>query len=198
MTLDDLRHLCPNADQQWLAAILSAMNGAGITTPTRIGSFLGNVLHETVGLTKFEENLSYSATRLMAVWPSRFTDMAMARAYERRPESIANKVYANRMGNGAETSGDGWRYRGRGPAMLTGRDAYAAFQSATGREAVKDPDSLLTPAIGADSAVWFWKWKGLAALADEDDFDGVVRRWNGGQIGLKDRTEWYDRAVALA
>jgi putative chitinase len=140
-----------------------------------------------------EENLNYSAERLVAVWPSRFPTKAAAEPYARQPDKLANKVYANRLGNGNEASGDGWRYRGRGPIQLTGKANYEKCGAGIGEDLVRFPCLLLTPSVGLASAGWFWHTRGCNRLADEDDHRAITRIINGGQLGLDDRIMLVNR-----
>jgi len=142
------------------------------------------------------ENLNYSAQGLANTWPSRYAvdpkaktkvPNALANSLARKPEAIANNVYANRMGNGDEASGDGWLFRGRGIFQLTGREMYEQLSTDTGIDYVSDPDKLLTEADSMVSALWYWNKKGLSRLADKDDIVGVTKGINGGTIGLEDR-----------
>lgn len=156
-------------------------------TKEQTAHFFGQCHHETGGFRFFIENLNYTAEALRRIWPRHFPDDATARAYARHPERIANRAYANRMGNGNESSGDGWRFRGRGAIQLTGRNNYTRYRA----EAVANPDNVAT--IWAfDSAVWFFRTTpGLmqAALQMNDNaILQVTRRINGGTIGLADRT----------
>lgn len=185
-----------------------------ITSAKRIASFLSQIGHESAGLARLEENLNYSAQGLANTWPTRFAVSNMAREYlkdakgnnlptdrakllARKPEMIANAVYANRMGNGTEDSGDGFRFRGRGLKQLTGKDNYRACGAAIGEDFLKEPDRLLLPVNAALSAGWFWSVNKLNALADAGDVAGLTRRINGGTIGLKERTALYDRALPV-
>ena len=167
----------------------------GINTPLRQAYFLGQIAVESGRLSLVEERLSYAADRLMAVWPSRFPTMGKAIQYSRQPAKLANSVYANRMGNGAPETGDGFRYRGRGLKQLTGKSNYQAYQADTGNLVIAFPDLLLTPALAADSAGWFWSKNGLNALVDRCDVVGITRRVNGGQIGLLERTRCSEQAL---
>jgi len=144
-----------------------------------------------------EENLHYSATRLMAVWPSRFPNIAVANQYANNPEKIANYVYAGRLGNGDEESGDGWRYHGRGLIQLTGKDNYANCGSGLGVDLLSNPNMLIDPKYAALSAGWFWNKKGLNALADAQDLDTMTKRINGGLLGLDDRKAKIAKALSI-
>lgn len=161
----------------------------GITNPQRQAEFLAQCAHESAGFRVFVEGLNYSAERLAKVWPKRYAaangkpnDLALRLA--RRPQAIANNVYANRMGNGDEASGDGWRFRGRGAIQISGRDNYSLLAKETGMDCVNDPDLLLTPQGAILSACWFWlKYR----ISDASNFIEQTRRINGGTNGLADR-----------
>jgi putative chitinase len=175
-----------------------------LTTPTRQSAFLAQTAHESAGFTRLTENLNYSATGLATTWPGRFRGAdgqpnALARALHRRPEAIANVVYANRMGNGPEASGDGWRYRGRGLLQITGRAQYQRCGAALGLPLVEQPDLLAQPEPAVLSAAWFWQVNGLNELADAGDFEAITRRINGGLNGLAERRAlWAKFREALA
>ena len=155
--------------------------------------FFGQCWHETGGFKRLEENLNYSASGLMRVWPSRF-NAAEAEKYAGKPEAIANKVYANRMGNGGEESGDGWFWRGRGALQLTGRDGYTRFSQSGFKyaEVLDDPDLVATK-YAFESAGWFFDRNGIWALCNKGMTDAVIedvtRKINGGTHGLKERSE---------
>lgn len=174
----------------------AAMVEFGISAPTAQAMFIAQFGHETAGYSRTVEGLSYSAEALIRTWPSRFPTIDAARPYERAPERLANYVYAGRMGNGDEASGDGWRYRGRGVPMLTGRSNYAAAGPALGVDLVGLPDLLLQPSIGARCAGWFWRTRGCNASAEAGDVEKVTRLINGGLIGLDDRRARWLRAQA--
>src|SRR6266481_4067159 len=129
---------CPDV-AAWVAPLNSALSRFDITDRRRAAAFLAQVAHESSELTHLIENLSYSAARLIQVWPRRFPTLKKARTYERNPEKLANYVYASRLGNGDEASGDGWRYRGRGLIQLTGRSNYASCSTATGIDLLQSP-----------------------------------------------------------
>ena len=152
--------------------------------------FLAQCGHESGGFTAFSENLNYSAKGLRTVFPKYFPDDSVANAYERNPEKIANKVYANRMGNGPESSGDGWKYRGRGMIMTTGKDNYTEFSKYSGLDAVNNPDSLSSyMSVAIKSAIWFWNKNKLNSYCDKNDFIGLTKKINGGLNGLEDRQD---------
>ena len=165
----------------------------GITTPLRWAHYLAQVAHESGGLRQTEENLSYSAEGLLKTFPKYFTK-AYVNAYARQPQRIAGRVYANRMGNGAEATGDGWKYRGRGLIQLTGRTNYTVYRSYCGYDVVKDPDLLAKPVGAIRSSMWFWRNRGLNELADKNDLVAITKRINGGTNGLAERRAYLAKA----
>ncbi|MFO1068169.1 MAG: glycoside hydrolase family 19 protein [Geminicoccaceae bacterium] len=171
---------------------LAILGACGIVG-RRLEFFLAQIGHETAGLRVVEENLSYSAERLTAVWPRRFPDVRSALPFARAPERLAERVYGGRMGNDAEGSGDGWRYRGRGYLQLTGRDAYRAVGDLAGLDLEGDPGLAAAPGTALRVACACWRWKGLDPFCDADDFTGLSRRINGGTNGLADRRAWLAR-----
>jgi putative chitinase len=189
---------CADADG-WAMALDSALSRYHITTRDRICAFLAQTSHESAHFRRLEESLFYrSPERLMAVWPKRFPSEASALAYLQNPERLANFVYARRMGNGDEASGDGFRFRGRGLIQLTGRSNYQQAGEALGLDLVGSPDRLTSKEVAALSAAWFWDSRGLNALADHDkpdedmeDFVEITRRINGGTVGLEERLAAY-------
>lgn len=184
---------------KYCGPLVAAMARWGIDTPKRQAHFLGQIAVESGRLAVVSENLNYRAERLMAVWPKRFPTLAMAQKYAGQPQNLANLVYANRMGNGAPETGDGYRYRGRGLKQLTGHDNYKAYQGASGNRVLESPDLLLQPDAAADSAAWFWYKAGLNRWADRGDVPGVTRIVNGGYNGLADRQQYTSQALkALA
>ena len=179
---------------QYLASLIDGMGRHAIDTPARIAAFLAQVGHESGDLARPEENLRYSAAALLRVWPSRFKTLAVARQYERKPEAIANLVYASRMGNGDVLSGDGWRFHGRGLIQLTGRANYAAYAAWS----LETPDWLAEAPDAALSACWFWATRGCNELADAGGFERITRVINGGTHGLEDRrARWAIARAAL-
>lgn len=163
------------------------LNNSGINTPLRTAHFMAQIEHES-HLKPIEESTNYSAKRLLQVFPKHF-DQATANLYERRPIQIANKVYANRMGNGNENSGDGYKYRGRGFIQLTGKSNYKSFSIDSGIDVLNDPDLLLEESNAMICAVWFWNKNGLNLLADKDDIITITKKINGGTNGLEDRKQ---------
>ena len=162
---------------------------AEVNTPLRLAHFFAQIDHES-GLKPISENLNYSAKGLRLVFSKYFKTDLEAKKYERKPREIANKVYANRMGNGDELSGDGWRYRGRGFIQLTGKDNYRAFSDYTNKpDYLTDPDMLLNEPDAMVCALWFWSKNKLNTYADKDDIYTITRRINGGLNGIEHRKE---------
>jgi putative chitinase len=161
--------------------------------PIRLHYFLAQIGHESGGLTIAVENLSYSAKRLTAVWPSRFKTAAAAQPYARNPQALANKVYANRMGNGPPESGDGWRFRGRGYIQITGRKAYRTVGAIAGEDLETHPELAAAPELALRVACAFWQWKDLNPFCDLGDYKKVTRLINGGLNGFADRRAWLDK-----
>ncbi|TAN62984.1 MAG: glycoside hydrolase family 19 protein [Magnetospirillum sp.] len=201
LTADILRAALPAARPTDIARFATPLAEAcaewNIDTPLRLAAFLAQIAHESGQLRTVIENLNYSAEALLRVFPRHF-DAAGAAAYARQPERIAARVYANRMGNGDEASGDGWRYRGRGLIQITGHDNYAACGTALGLglDLIAQPELLEQPAAAARSAAWFWHRHDLNRLADARDIETITRRINGGLTGLDDRRACYARACA--
>ena len=180
---------CKDADK-FCNLLDNLLPAAGIDTKERVNMFLAQCGHESGGFTVFSENLNYSAKGLRTVFPKCFPDDSVANAYERNPEKIANRVCANRMGNGPESSGDGWKYRGRGMIMTTGKDNYTEFSKYSGLDAVNNPDSLSSDmSVAIKSAIWFWNKNKLNSYCDKNDFIGLTKKINGGLNGLEDRQD---------
>lgn len=168
-----------------------------ITGTERVACFLAQCGHESAGFTVFIENLNYSAEGLCKVWPKRFT-AATAGAYNRNPEKIANKVYCDRMGNGSEASGEGWKYRGRGAIQLTGKDNYTKFSKSCGKSLDETVAYCETLEGAIASGAFFWKENRLnERFVDKKDFVGLTKAINGGTTGLTDRQHHYDAAKKL-
>ena len=188
----------PNARdkaESYASALSKAMDDNDIVEPEQRAAFLTQIAIESNDLRSTEENLSYSAGRIVAVWSSRFKNVDDAKPYARNPIALANKVYANRIGNGDEASGDGYRFRGRGLMQVTGRANYRAL----GYEA--NPDALATPEVAAGSAASFWRTNGLHTATrvelSRSQFDAISRRVNGGTHGINERWAAYRRALAI-
>lgn len=197
VTAEQITAIAPRCPPEWAAALARAMGVATINTPERAAMFLAQCAHESAGLTRFEENLNYSANGLMETWPKRFPTTSVALLYARDPQRIANRVYANKLGNGEEGSGDGWRYRGRGCLQLTGRENYQKAGAALRFPLISMPEQAAEPALGSSIAAWYWTTRGLNTLADAGDFTGITRKINGGLIGLDDRQSWLAKARAV-
>lgn len=183
--LSQALHMTPAKAEEWIDAINQTFETFGIDTEVQQASFLGQCAHESNNFTALVENLNYKAESLCKVWPKRFPTLEMAQPYHRNPEKIANHVYANRMGNGDEASGEGFAYRGRGLIQLTGKANYQACGDALGVDLVSDPDLVSTPQYAALSAGWFWSTHHLNNIAE--DITAVTKKINGGTIGLEDR-----------
>jgi putative chitinase len=200
ITRAQLLAIMPNAASaapQYLRPLGEAMGRYAIDRPARQAAFLAQLAHESGELRRVQENLNYSWEGLRKVFPRHFRSDAEAQAYDRQPERIANRVYANRMLNGDEASGDGWRFRGRGPIQVTGRENYRKAGQALGIGLESDPDRMLDPATGCLAAAWFWHSRGLNTLADADSENGfreITRRINGGFLGLEERIHYWERA----
>lgn len=163
-------------------------NSYHINTPLRIAHFMAQIEHES-GLKPISENLNYSASGLLITFSKYFPTATKANEYARQPQKIANLVYANRMGNGNEKSGEGWKYRGRGFIQVTGKSNYTQLAKDTELECLNFPDLLLNEPNALISALWFWNLKGLNKLADKDDLKGITKIINGGYNGLAHRNE---------
>lgn len=192
-----LREIMPAAGEfarLYAGPLDAAMARFDIDTPRRAAPFLANVAHESAQLICVEERLNYSSSALHSTWQSRF-DIKVAAEYAHKPERIANRAYANRMGNGDEASGDGYRFRGRGPFQITGRDNYRTCGQAIGYDLENNPDLLLQPECGALAAAWFWSSNGLNAIADAGDFDGICDVINRGHktAAIGDANGYADR-----
>ncbi len=210
MTPHDLASLTGRPGDElaiWSESIDAAMQQFQIDTPARQAAFLAQVLHESDGLRRLDENLSYSAKRLTEVWPRHFylpPDEANGRsdagAYEHHPEALANAIYANRLGNGPEASGDGWRFRGRGLVQLTGRRLYTEAAAALQLDLSNQPDLLLQPLAAARAAGWYWQHIDGNTLADPGTaqaFERLTTAINGELLGLDHRKALWNEARLL-
>ena len=159
--------------------------------------FIGQCSHECGNFRLLEENLNYRAETLMKLWPKRFPSLEFAKQYEKNPRKIANSVYANRMGNRDEASGDGYRFRGRGALQCTGHSTYFHAGKALGIDFVMQPDLVATPKYAALTAGWFWETHKLNPPADALDYTKVTKIINGGTIGLDDRIKHVQHALAV-
>jgi putative chitinase len=186
----------------WTPLLNETMERFEINNPDRIAAFIAQAAYESSDFRRLVENLNYSAERLTKVWPKRFPTLSFARKYENNPAKLANYVYSNRLGNGDETSGDGWKFRGRGIFQLTGRSNYRAAGKALRVDLENNPDYLEEPELAALSAGWYWSSRGLNELADGDDDNGdddiiqITLRINGALTGLASRKEYLKLARA--
>ena len=192
MTSEQLAKLGINPD--WLPWLQKTCDRYSINNVNRQSAFLGQCMHESNSFKVLQENLHYSANGLKSVWGSRFPTNEIADKYANHPDMIANKVYANRMGNGDEESGDGWKYRGRGIIQCTGKDLYKTLSNALNIDLISDPDMLLEMPYASMSAGWFWNRKQLNLLADSKDYKEMTKRINGGFNGLDDRIAKIEQA----
>lgn len=189
--------LAMGIDGKWLEPLKETFEKYNIDTTKRQAAFIGQCMHESGGFKTLEENLNYSAKALMTTWPSRFPTEELANQYARNSEKIANKVYGGRMGNADESSGEGWKYRGRGIKQLTGKENYERCGSSLGVDLVNNPDLLLEPKYAALSAGWFWNKHGLNDLADKSDIETMTKRINGGLLGLDARKAAIRKAESI-
>lgn len=210
---DVLKQIFPNSTEENRAKYASplrlAMMRYNIDNPNRIRAFLAQIGHESGQLSTVVENLNYSAKALRSVFGKYFKTDAEAQQYARKPEAIANVVYANRLGNGDTKSGDGWKYRGRGLIQITGKSNYneasqKMYALPLGVDFVDEPELLATPEYAAQSAAWWWENAGLNAIADGlggandiEVFKQITKRVNGGYNGLDDRLAIYERAKTV-
>lgn len=204
ITQNQLRDAAPACKhpELWAPLLTDAMQTYGLAADRgNVVEFLAQCAHESQEFNRLEENLNYSAQRLMAVWPKRFPTLASAVPYARNPAALANRVYANRMGNRNEASGDGWRTRGRGLIMVTGTDNYVRVgKLIRDLNLLQHPERLSSPEGAAMSAAaWWMDNPRLRALAvdesdddDEADFVAITRIVNGGAEGLKARARYRD------
>lgn len=181
----------------WHHALEQALPDYDINTPKRVASFLAQCAHESGGFRALKENLNYKAESLMRVWPRYFPDLATAQRYAHNQEMIANRAYANRMGNGPEESGDGWRFCGRGLIQLTGRNNYQAFADSIETNINDIPAYLATFEGAVQSACWFWEANNLNQYADAGDILTMTKKINGGTLGLDDRKKHYNHALEV-
>lgn len=182
--------------EKYYPAFVRVFEEYEINTPQRIAAFIANVAHESMNLRAVKENLNYSAQGLTRVFP-RYFNASSATSYARQPERIANRVYANRMGNGPESSGDGWRYRGRGLIQLTGKNNYKRFADDMGLSLDEAVQYLETAEGAVESAAWFWDNNNLNEIADRGDLRSLTKRINGGYNGLTERVENYEHALSI-
>jgi len=184
-------------DEQWVEPLNETFAKFDISTPIRQASFIGQAAHESGNFKKLQEGLSYSAERLMKIWPKRFPTLEMAQKYARNEKALANNVYANRMGNRDEASGDGFRFSGKGLFQLTGHSNFYHAGQALGVDLVMQPELVLTPKYAALTAGFFWSTHKLNQYADTRDFLMMTKKINGGIIGLDDRIKHINHALDI-
>jgi putative chitinase len=199
LTLDQLKQILPKNPyvEHWYTALSQLFPDYEINTPQRIAAFLAQCVHESGGFLFLKENLNYKAESLMRVWPKYFPTIEVAKSYEKQPEKIANRAYANRMGNGDEESGDGWKFCGRGLIQLTGKTNYTWFAASIGITADDASEYLQTFEGAAQSACWFWETNNLNTFADAGDLETMTKRINGGTLGLDDRIQHYNNIKTI-
>jgi putative chitinase len=200
LTKDQLKQLLPKNPyiDQWHNALSQLLPDYEINTPQRIAAFIAQCAHESGEFMFLKENLNYRAPTLRKLFSKYFPTDELANEYANKPNkqaAIANRIYANRMGNGPEESGDGFRYCGRGLIQLTGKDNYSWFAASLGIPVEEAAEYLQTFEGAAQSACWFWETNNLNKWADAGDIKELTRRINGGYIGLEDRVKHYEHAL---
>lgn len=201
ITLEQLQQIFPQTKNPVLEAYIGSLNKymeeGEINTKMRVAAFIAQVGHESGGLAITQENLNYSIDGLLKIFPKYFTSREQAAQYARQPEKIANRVYASRMGNGPESSGEGWKFRGRGLIQLTGKENYTKFAEHCKLSLEETITFLQTPAGACSSAVWFWTARNLNRYADEADMLRITKIINGGENGLDHRMALYSIAMSV-
>lgn len=195
LNAEQLQRLHISAD--WVDPLNEAFQRFNISTNNQKAMFIGQCSHESGNFRLLSENLNYKATTLMKLWPKRFPTLEVANAYAGNPKKIANMVYANRMGNRDEASGDGFRFFGRGLVQLTGFSNYFHAGKALGVDFGLNPDLVATPKFAALTAGWFWSTHNCNAPADALDYTKVTKIINGGTIGLDDRIKHITEALRV-
>lgn len=181
----------------WYDAICEICPEYEINTPVRLAAFIAQCAHESGNFRILRENLNYKAASLMKTWPKHFPTMEIAKQYEKKPEKIANRAYANRMGNRDEASGDGWRYLGRGLIQLTGKENYQWFAASLEMDVEDLPEYMGTFEGAVQSACFFWETNNLNQWADQKDILTLTKKINGGTIGLEDRIKHFKHACEV-
>ena len=197
LTLEHLQQVIPKNQYvtYWHNALAQLLPQYEINTSERIAAFLAQCAHESGGFVFIKENLNYRWQSLRKVFPKYFSTDQLAQQYEKQPQKIANRVYANRMGNGPEESGDGWRFCGRGLIQVTGRDNYSWFAASLQISPEEASEYMETFEGAAQSACWFWESNNLNQWADKRDILTLTKRINGGTIGLEDRKKHYEHCL---
>ena len=190
MNINNLKGIIP---EKVLAEIPGVISEFDINTPLRLAHFLAQCAHESEGFKTVRENLNFKPDRIMQVWPNRFPDLLSTKGYAFNPEALANKVYAGRLGNGTEKSGDGWKFRGRGYIMTTLKNNYKAFSVFVNDPLIMDNPDLVATKYPLKSAAFFWMTNQLNKLADTNDLKGITKKVNGGYHGLEYRRAWFNK-----
>ena len=198
LSLQQLKQMVKNPHiDHWHEALDQLLDDYEINTPLRVAHFVAQCAHESGNFVFIKENLNYKAASLQKIFSKYFPTAELAQQYANRPEQIANRIYANRMGNGPETSGDGYKYCGRGLIQLTGKDNYTFFAGSLNIPVEEASDYLATFEGAAQSACWFWEQNNLNRFADANDVKGLTRAINGGYIGLEDRISHTEHALHI-
>ena len=197
ITPSELKTIVPTMKEpdEWSTALNEILPKYNIIGRDRIAAFVAQCAHESMGFNRITENLNYSASGLRSTFGKYFPTLAIANQYARKPEKIANRAYANRMGNGNESSGDGWKYRGKGLIQLTGKNNHELFAESIGKTLDDTIVYLGTKAGAVESAAWFWKTNDLNRYADTQNITKLTQKINGGTNGLADRIAYYERAL---
>jgi putative chitinase len=202
ITIELLQKLCPQTYNRILTQYVQPLQDVCdryhiSDTKQRVACFIAQITHECGDFSILRENLNYSDTGLVTTFKKYFNSDTLAKKYAHQPEHIANLVYANRLGNGDESSGDGWKFRGRGAIQVTGKENYTKFAAAHNMSVDDAIIYLETPLGAIEGAGWFWNERNLNSYCDTHDFVGLTKRINGGTIGLEDRTKRYNAAYNL-
>ena len=199
ITQEQLQQIIPKNKyvSYWYDAMQQLLPQYEINTPDRIAAFLAQCAHESGGFVFIKENLNYKWQSLRKVFPKYFPSDELAQQYEKKPEKIANRVYANRMGNGPEESGDGYKFCGRGLIQVTGRENYSWFAASLHISPEEASEYMETFEGAAQSACWFWESNNLNQWADKRDILTLTKRINGGTIGLEDRKKHYEHCLHI-
>ena len=195
---EQLKQIMPSCTAENLEKYVGPLNDTmeryAINTPLRKAHFLAQIAHESNELKSVVENLNYSQARLTQVFPRYFRTIEESAPYNRQPEKIANRVYSNRMGNGDEASGEGWKFRGRGLIQLTGKENYKKASDEIGIDFVSNPDLVQGPVYASLTAGWYWDSRELNNPADADNIYKITKLINGGTIGIESRELYLERA----
>jgi len=199
LTVEQLKQIISNNPntKEWHNSLIKFLPSSNINTTQRVASFIAQCAHESGNFRILRENLNYRWESLRRTFPKYFPTDELAKQYEKQPQKIANRVYANRMGNGPETSGDGWKYCGRGLIQLTGKNNYQTFAKSIDMQLEVIPEYLVSYDGAVRSACWFWTINNLNRFADKDDIQGMTKVINGGLNGYDDRLKKYELALKV-